>query len=180
MQGGCVMTNVAEAIEFFNGNDVQMKPAPINASWIIEGAPVARNFVLSSAREGGAFTMLWDCTAGVFNWHYDADETVYVLKGAVVVRDGQGVEHRLGPGDHMLFRAGSRAVWRVDDYVQKVAFLRTPIPWLIMLPLLGLKKIGKIAKASWSGAMLAALTKASMILPPEILDLPDELICILT
>jgi hypothetical protein len=175
-----MMTDVTEAIVYFNGDDVQMAPAPIEPSWIREGTPVARNFVLSSAREGGAFTMLWDCTAGVFEWHYESDETVYVLKGGVVVCDDAGVEHRLGPGDHVLFRAGSRAVWRVDSYVQKVAFLRTPAPWLFMLPLRLFRKISKMAKMSWSSAFIALTTKASMLLPAEIMELPDELFCIFT
>ena len=43
-----------------------------------------------------------DCTAGLFNWHYDIDETVYVLEGSVGASTTIGVEHRLGPGDHAL------------------------------------------------------------------------------
>ena len=168
------MTNASEKIVYFNGDDVQMKPAPINAGWIIEGAPVARNFLLSKAKEGGAYTMLWDCTAGVFNWYYDSDETVYVLNGSVVVRETGGLEHKLGPGDHILFRAGSHAVWHVDSYVRKVAFLRTPVPRPIMLPLLALKKFDRMARLTWNGAIIAAATKTSMILPPEVLDLPES------
>ena len=57
--------------------------------------------------------MLWDCTAGEFHWYYDTDETLYVLNGAVVVSDDDGVEHKLGPGDHVHFPAGAHAIWRI-------------------------------------------------------------------
>lgn len=112
----------------FDAQDVEMQPCPINPAWIIEGAPVARTQILSRSTDGTTTSLIWDCTKGVFNWHYDIDETVYVLEGSVLVRDDSGVEHRLGVGDHAIFRAGSHAVWRVDDYVRKVAFCRTPVP----------------------------------------------------
>ncbi|PPD45945.1 MAG: cupin [Methylocystis sp.] len=134
-----------EKIVFFEGKEVVMQACPVNPAWVIEGAPVARNFVLSRSTDGSASTLLWDCTTGVFNWHYDIDETVYVLEGSVTVRDDAGVEHHLGPGDHALFRAGSHAVWTVDSYVRKVAFCRNPVPAPIMLLTRILRKIGKIA-----------------------------------
>lgn len=133
-----------DKIVFYQGSHVEMTPCPVNPAWVIEGAPVARNFVLSRSLDGSASTLLWDCTTGVFNWHYDIDETVYVLEGSVVVRDDNGVEHRLGPGDHALFRAGSHAVWRVDDYVRKVAFCRNPVPQPVMLAVRAVKKLARM------------------------------------
>ncbi|MGJ0508567.1 MAG: cupin domain-containing protein [Methylocystis sp.] len=132
-------------IAFYYGKDVEMLACPINPAWVIEGAPVARNCILSRSRDGGATTLLWDCTRGVFNWHYNIDETVFVLEGGVIVRDNAGVERFLGPGDHALFRAGSHAVWRVDDYVRKVAFCRTPVPAPILFATRILRKLSTLA-----------------------------------
>lgn len=129
----------------FGPGSVELQPCPINPAWVIEGAPVARNAILSRSADGGACTLIWDCTAGLFNWHYDIDETVYVLEGSVVVRDDDGVEHRLGPGDHALFPAGSHAVWRVESYVRKVAFCRSPVPQPVMFAARVVKKLAKIA-----------------------------------
>lgn len=168
------MANDQENIVYLDGKTVELQPAPINPKWIIEGAPVTRNFLLSRAKEGGSYTMLWDCTTGVFHWYYDLDETVYVLKGSVVVRDDRGVEHTLVPGDHMLFRAGSHAIWHVEDYVQKVAFLRTPVPRPLMAPLLAWRKFVKILTPMWTSAAIAITTKAAMHVPPEALDFPSE------
>lgn len=148
-----------EKIVFFGGAEVRMKPCPINPGWVIEGAPVARNFVLSQSLDGSATTLLWDCTSGVFEWRYDIDETVYILEGGVHIRDPEGDERFIGAGDHVLFRAGSVAVWRVEDYVRKVAFCRNPVPVPLMLVTRALRKLRKMAlgaKSSDAPGMFSA------------------------
>ena len=135
----------SDQIIYFNGKNIQMGPAPIDPDWVKEGTPVARNCILSRAKGGGSFTLVWDCTAGVFDWHYELDEALYVLEGSAVVRGDDGVEHTIGPGDHVLFRAGAHAVWRVESYVRKVAFFRTPVPRPIMLSLFAWRKLARMA-----------------------------------
>ena len=115
-------------IEFFKGEGVKLGYAPINPTWVIEGKPLARNYLVSKSLDASGFTYLWDYTEGVFNWHYDVDETVYIIEGSATIRDDEGKEWQLTPGDHALFRAGSHAVWRVEKYVRKVAFFHQPIP----------------------------------------------------
>ena len=105
-----------------------LNPSPIHPNWILEGNPVARNRLISSSADGTASTLLWDCTAGRFNWFYDVDETIYVIKGGVVVRDVGGVARHLSAGDTIFFPAGTRAEWHVEDYIRKIAFCRIPLP----------------------------------------------------
>lgn len=61
-------------VKFVSG-DTEMRPAPVNPEWILEGVPVARSAVLSTSHDGCASSFFWDCTAGRFNWYYDIDET---------------------------------------------------------------------------------------------------------
>jgi uncharacterized cupin superfamily protein len=129
----------------FATSDVALSSCPIRPEWIVEGAPIARNAVLSRSADGGACTLIWDCTAGLFNWRYDIDETVYVIEGGVVVRDDAGIERRLGPGDTAFFPAGSHAVWRVESYVRKVAFCRNPVPAPVMLAMRVVRKLARMA-----------------------------------
>ncbi|ARN82196.1 cupin domain-containing protein [Methylocystis bryophila] len=142
-------------VELFKGEQVQWRPAPINPAWVIEGAPETRNFLVSQSLDRSSYTFMWDCTAGVFNWYYDIDETVYILEGSVTIRDDNGVERTLVAGDHALFRAGSHAVWRVDKYVRKVAFLRQPVPQPLMFAVRAIRKLarmmnlGPATAASW-------------------------------
>jgi uncharacterized protein len=138
--------SMSDKIVFYEGRNVEMRDDPINPAWVIEGTPVARNFVLSRSLDNAATTLLWDCSAGAFNWYYDIDETVFVLEGSVVVRDDNGVEHHLGPGDHALFRAGSHAVWRVENYVRKVAFCRNSLPAPVAFAIRAVRKLARILK----------------------------------
>jgi uncharacterized cupin superfamily protein len=112
----------------FGTASVALNALPIRPQWVLEGAPVAQYKILSTSSDGTAKTIVWDCTAGRFNWFYDMDETVYVLEGSVVLKDETGTSRRVGSGETVFFRAGSRAEWTVERYIRKIAFLRTPVP----------------------------------------------------
>jgi len=126
-------TYAKSKIEFVPGH-VEMKSAPICPEWILNGDPVFRNAVLSTSPDGLATTFFWDSTAGQFNWFYDIDETLCILEGSVIIRADSGVESRLNVGDTAFFPAGSHAVWHVESYVRKVAFLRRPLPRILLYP----------------------------------------------
>jgi hypothetical protein len=110
-----------------------LSPLPIQPNWILEGKPEARFHVLSRSIDGTARTVVWDCSAGRFNWYYDVDETVYILQGSVQIKKPTGEVLRVAAGDSVLFRAGSHAEWTVENYVRKIAFFRSPVPGYAML-----------------------------------------------
>jgi uncharacterized protein len=108
--------------------NVNLKPSPIEPSWIIEGNPEARSYRLSASADGAATTLIWSCTEGKFNWYYDADETIMILEGSMVLESDGMPPTRYGVGDVILFRSGAHAKWHVENYVKKVAFLRQTNP----------------------------------------------------
>ena len=118
---------IENTVKFTIGT-IKLEPGPIYPSWILEGHPVSCNKLLSVSADGTASTLMWDCTAGRFNWYYDVDETLHVIEGSAIIKDSAGVAHRLSVGDTAFFPAGSRAEWHVEDYIRKVAFCRTPLP----------------------------------------------------
>jgi uncharacterized cupin superfamily protein len=118
----------AESVIKLGVGQVSLNPSPIYRDWILEGDPVARNTVLSSSADGTSSTLIWDCTAGRFNWFYDIDETIYVIEGSVIIKDPSGTSCRLSVGDTIFFPAGARAEWHVENYIRKIAFCRTPLP----------------------------------------------------
>ena len=111
-----------------SNQDVNLRPAPINKDWIVEGEPVARNAILSRSADTTACTIMWDCTAGKFNWRYDFDETVHIIEGSVVVSSENTPPKRLQAGDVAFFPVGTVAHWHVETYVRKVAFCRRVLP----------------------------------------------------
>jgi uncharacterized cupin superfamily protein len=109
-------------------DEMEMKPSPIEPSWIISGAPVARLAEHSRGQDDAAITAIWDCTAGEFQWHFGWDETVMIMEGDVHVTTEDGTERLLRAGDVAYFAGGTSAVWRIERYVKKVAFCRKPFP----------------------------------------------------
>jgi uncharacterized cupin superfamily protein len=107
---------------------VDLKPSPIEPSWIIEGNPEARSHRLSASACGTATTQIWSCTEGKFNWYYNVDETIMILEGSIVLESEGMPPKRYGVGDVIFFRCGAHAKWHVEGYVKKVAFCRHTIP----------------------------------------------------
>jgi uncharacterized cupin superfamily protein len=125
-----------------------LEPSSISSDWILAGTPETRYKVLARSHDRTSWVVVWECTAGRFNWHYREDETVVVISGEVFITNEKGEERRLGPGDMGFFPAGSSCTWRVNDRVKKVAVLRQDLPsplgigvrvWHKLLGTLGLR-----------------------------------------
>lgn len=105
-----------------------LQPAPVPPDWILSGTPEARNRELAKSADRTSWIIVWNCTAGRFNWHYMEDETLVIISGEAFITDERGEERRLGPGDTGFFPAGASCVWRITDHVRKVAVVRQAIP----------------------------------------------------
>ncbi|HEX3397435.1 MAG TPA: cupin domain-containing protein [Steroidobacteraceae bacterium] len=143
--------------------EVHLNPSPIRPGWILEGNPIARNKLLSSSADGTASTLIWDCTAGRFNWYYDVDETIYVIEGGVIVRDAAGSARRLCAGDAIFFPAGAHAEWHVENYIRKIAFCRVPLSRPILYAKRGYRFLKRVLRRNHSGggASAAAMFQGS-------------------
>ena len=138
---------------------IELRPAPINPDWIIDGQPTARNAVLSTSRDGCASTILWECTAGRFEWHYDIDETIHILDGSVVLQSARMPATRVNAGDVVFFKRGTRARWHVEGYVRKLAFCRRTEPAIVGL----CRKVGRRLRAPFAAARGAAAADISLL-----------------
>jgi uncharacterized cupin superfamily protein len=137
-----------------------LRPSPIEPSWIISGDPKASNAVLSRSEDGTASTIVWHCTEGMFNWYYDIDETIHILEGAVVLESDTMKPTRFGAGDVVFFKKGAHARWRVDGHVRKIAFCRRTQPWLVGMALRVASKLKRMLTLS-DRPQMASLLDAS-------------------
>ncbi len=110
---------------------VSLGPAPIEPSWIREGTPLARIGLLSSSADGMATTVVWDCTAGKFQWIYGMDETIYFLGGSATISCEHSGPRTFTAGDVLFLPQGTVAHWHVETYVRKLAFCRRTQPSII-------------------------------------------------
>ena len=62
---------------------------------------------------------IWEKEVSKFDWHYDEQETCYLLKGKVTVtaKDGKAVD--FGAGDFVVFPKGLSCVWDIKEPVRK-------------------------------------------------------------
>jgi hypothetical protein len=127
---------------------VNLTPRPIEPSWIIEGNPVAQSCVLSRSADGLATTIVWQCSEGKFNWHYDFDETILILEGSIVLENDAMGPTRYGPGDVIFFKDGAHAKWHVEGHVRKLAFCRNTQPAMLGLALRVFSKLKRTVMPS--------------------------------
>ena len=113
---------------------------------------MARNATLARSRDTTSCTLVWDCTAGSFDWFYNVDETIYVLEGSVVLSQDRGPARRIGPGDVVFFPAGSSARWQVESYVRKLAFFRRALPKPFEKAILAARALRRLVRPSRSAA----------------------------
>ena len=62
---------------------------------------------------------IWEKEVSRFDWHYDSEETCYLLEGQVevVTPDGQAVS--FGAGDMVHFPEGLSCTWDISTAVKK-------------------------------------------------------------
>jgi uncharacterized cupin superfamily protein len=132
---------VPKPVVFAAPADVKLDPAPIPASWIIEGNPQASSVQLAASADGASTIMAWACTAGRFKWHYTVDETIHIISGEVYVTDEKDNVRRIGRGDMAFFPAASVSTWYVPDRVRKLAVCRQSIPYLAAFTLRAFNKL---------------------------------------
>jgi uncharacterized cupin superfamily protein len=129
---------------------LNLKPSPIEPSWIIEGNPEACSRPLAISACGTATTLIWSCTAGKFDWYYDLDETIVILEGSIVLESEGMPPERYGVGDVIFFRHGAHAKWHVEEYVKKVAFCRLTNPFWLGFAIRAVNKLKRLRGPRWA------------------------------
>ena len=124
-----------------------LRPAPLEPSWILAGNPTSRVLPLGEAADGAYSYGLWDCTAGQFKFIYYCDEVVHILEGEVSIRVGDTGLH-LRPGSVAFFPQGTTAYWTVHDYVKKLAIFRSAPPRGLLTRIVG--KVKRVCRSVFS------------------------------
>ena len=111
-----------------------LEPMPIDPDWILEGNPVARGKLVAFTPDRISHVVVWECTPGMFRWHFNmGEEIAYLLDGEVFVTPQDGPERRMTGGDIAVFPSESSAIWRVTKPLRKIAVLQKHMPKPILL-----------------------------------------------
>jgi len=58
------------------------------------------------AQQGVFGWPIWTCEPSVFDWHYDQEESCYILEGEITVKTNYE-EVAIGPGDYVTLSQGA-------------------------------------------------------------------------
>jgi uncharacterized cupin superfamily protein len=98
---------------------IGLEPAPLPASWHIDGDPSPRIKIMTCSPEGGLLSGIWTCRAATFRFDYaNFDETVHIIRGVAEVRIGDEITH-LRPGSIAYFPKGASSEWTVHEPIHK-------------------------------------------------------------
>jgi len=70
------------------------------------------------ARQGVFDWSIWTCEPSVFDWHYNQEESCYILEGEITVKTCHE-EVSIRPGDFVTFPRGLDCTWTVTKPVRK-------------------------------------------------------------
>lgn len=105
---------------------IGLEPAPLPASWHIEGDPSPRIKIMTCSPEGGLLSGIWTCRAATFRFDYaNFDETVHIIRGVAEVRIGDEITY-LRPGSIAYFPKGASSEWTVHEPIHKYFVQRNP------------------------------------------------------
>lgn len=118
---------MSKAVLIVSPDHVELEPGEIPTDWILNGSPSTCSKILIRSHDWLANTVVWECTAGTFHWHYNQDEAVMVLSGEAIMTNDEGQQRQFGAGDFGFFPAGTSCTWCVPDHFRKVAVLKEPV-----------------------------------------------------
>lgn len=142
---------------------LEPNPEPIPADWILESTPTARSKMLARSHDWTSTLVVWECTAGRFNWHFSQDEVILVVSGETFLIGENGEEKRLGPGDVGYFPAGTTCTFRVPDRIRKVAVVRESMWRPLGFGLKVWKKLLRVAGLAGKSPLLLALAALTVL-----------------
>jgi uncharacterized protein len=61
----------------------------------------------------------WSKEVSTFPWHYQTQETAYILEGEVTITPKDGAPVSFGAGDLVIFKPGLECTWQVKKPLRK-------------------------------------------------------------
>lgn len=109
----------AEGTFSVNPATLELEPADLDPSQVVEGDPRVADRVVWSSPDGRRLRGVWEHTPGV-STDIEVDELFVVIAGRATIEVEGGPTFEVGPGDLGVLQAGARTTWRVHETLRKV------------------------------------------------------------
>ena len=110
--------NLSDLISFATSN-AERETYPTPPDRLVKGQPQQNN-QLHYAAEDHFFAGEWGAEVGCWKVEYTEHEYFHILSGKSIIRDTEGNELELNPGDKVCVPAGFKGEWEVIEPTQKI------------------------------------------------------------
>lgn len=107
-------------------SDGDCEEALTPAEKCVTGRPVQRTWNRFTSADERFFAGTWEAEPGCWRVAYTEHEYCRILSGRSILRDLQGNEQPLGPGDQFVIPAGFQGEWEVLETTRKTYVIYQP------------------------------------------------------
>jgi uncharacterized cupin superfamily protein len=111
---------------FFDENLAEFSEEPVAAAKLVHGKPMQRTWHHFTSHDDKLFVGLWEAEPGCWKVEYTENEYCRILSGRSLLRDADGNEHPLEPGDDFVIPRGFSGEWEVLETTKKVYVIYQP------------------------------------------------------
>lgn len=115
-----------ENLVFFDRHEAEYDESPTPEEKCIYGRPLQRTWHHFTSDDGKFFAGLWEADPGCWEVTYTENEFCQVLEGLSILRDADGGERELRPGDNFVIPAGFEGQWEVVERTKKIYVIYQP------------------------------------------------------
>lgn len=111
---------------FFDEHIAEFGEEAIAVEKLVHGKPMQRTWHHFTSDDDKLFVGLWEAEPGCWKVEYTENEYCRILAGRSLLRDTDGNEHPLEPGDDFVIPRGFHGEWEVLETTKKVYVIYQP------------------------------------------------------
>jgi uncharacterized protein len=120
------MSKSIRDLVFFDENVAEYSENLTPVDRCVTGQPMQRTWNHFSSEDQQFFAGFWEAEPGCWKVNYTENEFCQILHGKSILRDQEGNEHSLQPGDSFTIPAGFAGEWEVLDTTRKIYVIYEP------------------------------------------------------
>ena len=115
-----------QQVIFFAAQEGEFEEWRTDAEKCITGQPLQRSWHQFTSSDEKSFCGTWEAEPGCWNISYTENEYCHILAGQSILRDHEGNERKLRPGDQFVIPAGFSGQWEVLETTRKIYVIYQP------------------------------------------------------
>ncbi|MDX1500210.1 MAG: cupin domain-containing protein [Woeseiaceae bacterium] len=115
-------------IPFFDRHDAEFSESRTPKEKCIDGQPLQRTWNHFTSADEKFFAGTWEAEPGCWQISYTENEYCRIVSGRSILRDADGNETELKPGDEFVIPSGFEGQWEVIETTRKVYAIYEPGP----------------------------------------------------